>query len=322
MKKHFLTIMTAVTAAAMLTGCGTGTTAKNGTYISVNGIRNQADAYRTDPDAALDAVLAEEIESEAAVTLNQNQTLSILRHYAANNAVTWNGTYITEGSKLIFNYTGAEVSGSDPERFTAKIAELNNTGAYPDPLIPRIYLLSAAYTSSKLPIGILRSVDTEAPSAAELHGDFICTPMFGMTADGKYEAGKDFALNYVPAETLKNDPYSTAYYNVQDKTYLQELNEEKLDLELSLLANRYGLENSDNMQFRVNFSGGKWEMTTADGSAFSRGAYAESKKHPGFISMYEEPDDPQTAARLGSFYPLFLYIDGDGVYYPGLVRKP
>ncbi|MBR3448026.1 MAG: hypothetical protein IKH27_09490 [Oscillospiraceae bacterium] len=321
MKKHFLTIMTAVAAAAMLTGCGTGTTAKNGTYISVNGIRNQADAYRTDPDAALDAVLAEEIESEAAVTLNQNQTLSILRHYAANNAVTWNGTYSTEGSKLIFNYTGAEAD-SNADRFTAKIADLNSTGAYPDSLMPRIYLTDAASAFSRLPVGILRSKEADAPSEASLHGDFICTPMFGMTADGKYETGKDFALNYVPADTLKNDPYSTAYYNVQDKTYLQELDAEKLDLELSLLANRYGLENSDNMQFRVSFSGGKWEMAEADGSAFSHGAYAESKKHPGFISMYEEPDDPQTAARLGSFYPLFLYIDGNGVYYPGLVRKP
>ena len=321
MKKHFLTIMTAVAAAAMLTGCGTGTTAKNSTYISVNGIRNQADAYRTDPDAALDAVLAEEIESEAAVTLNQNQTLSILRYYAANNAVTWNGTYSTEGSKLIFNYTGAEAD-SNADRFTAKIAELNNTGAYPDSLMPRIYLADAASAFSRLPVGILRSKEADAPSEASLHGDFLCVPMYGLTVDGKYEAGKDFALNYVPADTLKNDPYSTAYYNVQDKTYLQELDEEKLDLELSLLANRYGLENSDNMQFRVSFSGGKWEMTAADGSAFSHGAYAESKKHPGFISMYEEPDDPQNAARLGSFYPLFLYIDGDGVYYPGLVRKP
>ena len=325
MNKYFLTILTAVTAVALLTGCGTGSTAKAGTYISVNGIRNLAADFRTDPDAALEAVLAEEIDSDTTVALKQDNSFSVTRYLSANKAVTWNGTYSTEQSALKFSYTGAEVSGNaDPKRFTDRIPALNETGAYPDTVAPRIYMADVAYTVSKLPIGILRNKDAEAPSDAEQHGDFLCVPMYGLTVEGKYETGKDFALNYVPTDTLRNDKYSRAYYIDTEKTYSQQLNEEKLDIELRILANRYGIENSENMQFRLQFTGGKWEMTGSDGSPFSHGAYTESKQHPGFISMYEEPDDPQAKELLSNMYPLFLYIDSSTgrSYYPGFVRKP
>ena len=325
MNKHFLTILTAVSAAVLLTGCGTGKTAKNGTYISVNGIRNLAAEYRTDPDAALEAVLAEEIDSEATVALNQDNSFSVTRYLSSNQAVTWNGTYSTDQSALKFSYTGAEVTGNaDPARFTDRIASLNEAGEYPDTVAPRIYMADVAKTCSGLPIGILRGTEAEAPSDAELHGDFLCVPMYGLTTDGTYQSGKDFALNYVPADTLRDDRYSRAYYNDTEMTYSQQLNTEKLDIELRILANRYGIENSENMQFRLTFSGGKWTMTGADGSPFSHGAYAESKQHPGFISMYEEPDDPGAKSVLDNLYPLFLYIDSSTgrICYPGFVRKP
>ena len=325
MNKHFLTILTAASAAALLTGCGTGSTAKDGTYISVNGIRNLAAEFRSDPDAALNAVLAEEIDSDATIALNQDNSFSVTRHLSANQTVTWNGTYSTEQSALKFSYTGAKVSGNaDPKRFTDRIASLNEAGGYPDTVAPRIYMADAARVYSKLPLGILRNTDTEAPSDTELHGDFLCIPMYGLTVEGKYETGKDFALNYVPADTLRNDKYSRAYYIDTEKTYSQQLDTEKLDIELRILANRYGIENSENMQFRLQFTGGKWEMTGSDGSPFSHGAYTESKQHPGFISMYEEPDDPSAKNVLDNLYPLFLYIDSSTgrICYPGFVKKP
>ncbi len=325
MNKHFLTILTAATAAALLTGCGTGSTAKGGTFISVNGIRNLAAEYRSDPDAALDAVLAEETDSEATIALNQDNSFSVTQRLSSNLAVTWNGTYSTEQSALKFSYTGAEVTGNaDPKRFTDRIPSLNEAGGYPDTAAPRIYLADAAKVYSKLPIGILRRSDAEAPSDTELHGDFLCIPMYGLTVDGKYETGKDFTLNYIPADTLRDDKYSSAYYNDAEMSYSQQTDAEKLDIELRLLANRYGIENSENMQFRLQFTGGKWELTGSDGRPFRHGAYTESKQHPGFISMYEEPDDPSAKNVLDNLYPLFLYIDSNTgrSYYPGFVRKP
>lgn len=324
MKKHFLTAFTALASAVLLTGCGVGV--KNGTYISVNGVNNAAEIYKTDPDTAFDQIFAEEIAPDISVTLKGDQ-FQIAQRLDSTTAIEWKGRYSADQTALKFNYSDAAVSGTDETQWIQdRLSALNETGALPEPVIPQIYESSAAYVFSKLPIGILRSSDVKASSAVELHSDFLCTPMYGLTVDGKYESGKDFAMQYVPADTLRNDKYSKAYYfyNESEQDHSEQPDEERLSMELSILANRFGLQGSENMQFRVAFSGGTWEMTAADGSAISHGAYAESKKHPGFISMYEQPDDPQAQQVLGSLYPLFLYIDGHSgkVYYPGFVRKP
>lgn len=322
MKKNILTSFTALASAVLLTGCGIGV--KNGTYISVNGIQNMAEAYRTDPDTAFDQIFAEETDPDMSVTLNGDQFV-IAQRLDSTSAVEWKGRYSAEQTVLKFSYSDAVVSGTNESQWIQdRLSVLNESGALPDQIVPRIYLSSASYAYSKLPIGILRNSFLKAPSSIELHGDFLCTPMYGLTLDGKYETGKDFALNYVPADTLRIDKYSNAYFNEADQTYSAQPDEEKLGRELSILAARFGLQNSDNMQFRLTFSGGSWNMTAADGSAFSHGAYAESKKHPGFIAMYEQADDPQAGQVLDSLYPLFLYIDSlnGGTYYPGFVRKP
>ncbi|MCR4759584.1 MAG: hypothetical protein K5705_04850 [Oscillospiraceae bacterium] len=322
MKKHFLTAFTALASAVLLTGCSVGV--KNGTYVSVNGIKNMAEAYRSDPDTAFEQIFSEETEPDMSVTLKGDQFL-IAQRLDSTTGIEWKGRYSANQAALRFSYADAVVNGTDETQWIQdRLTALNETGALPEQIAPRIYLSSAAYAYSKLPIGILRNSGVKESSAIELHKNFLCTPMYGMTVEGRYETGKDFAVNYVPADTLRNDKYSKAYYNEAEQTYSAQPDEEKLETELSILANRFGLQDSENMQFRITFSGGIWEMTAADGSSFTHGEYAESKKHPGFISVFEQPDDPQAKQMLDSLYPLFLFIDGGSgkIYYPGFVRKP
>ena len=321
MKKRFLTILTAVTAAAMLTACGTVSGTESAVYVSINGVRRMSDEFRGDPDAALDAVLAEQDPEPDEIVSLDNGKFTVTKHLNADDTVKWNGTYSTEQQALKFTYETAEVSGNaDPARFTGQIPDMNQSGAYPGSIMPRIYLADIAKIYSRLPIALLR--DEKTPFIPEQHGDFLCVPVYGLTVDGTYQAGKDFAMTYVPENTLRDDKYSKAYYNEQDQSFAEQVNEEKLGIELSLLANRYGIDHSENMQFQLNFSGGKWEMFSVDGTKLTGGAYKESKKHSGFLSVYEESDDTRAADALANLNPLFLCIDGGKIYYPGFVRKP
>ena len=320
MKKHFLTILIAAAAAALLTGCGTGS--KSGTYAEINGVRRMCDDFRNDPDAALDAVLSEQDPEPGEIITLENDRFTITKHLNADDAVIWNGTCTEEQSALKFAYETAQVSGNaNPEQFTAKIPELNRTGAYPSDIMPQIYKADIAKFYSRIPVALLRGPETAF--IAEQHGDFLCVPLYGLTVDGKYAGGKDFAMDYMPEKTLRDDKYSKAYFNEANQAFDTEVNADSLNVQLMLLSNHYGVENSESMQFHLSFSGGKWEMLCADGKKLTGGAYKESKKHPGFLSVYEEPDDPQAAERLSNLNPLFLYIDSDGkIYYPGFVRKP
>ena len=311
MKKHLC--MTCIAAFLLLTGCNSAAKT-DGTYININGTYNFNDDFRNDPDTAISKVLAE-TDPEPSDTISlENGKFTITQNRTANITYTWSGVYSFENAALKFSYTDVNNTAE-----AGRITKLNETGAYPSAIMPRIYLADAAKTASRMPLALLR--DSQAPAVTETHGDFLCTPLFGLTVDGSYQSGKDFALEYVPADTLRNDKYSLAYFNEAEQCYAAQYDEEKLGMQIKILANRYGIGSPEAMQFRVQCAGGKWEMTANNGQAVSKGAYAESKTHPGFIVMYEEPDDPASAGILQNLYPLFLYIDGNQIYYPGFVRK-
>lgn len=320
MKKLTAAICSALTAALLLSGCGAGGQTENGTYISVNGIGNFAGEYRSNPDAAMEKVLSEETESEQTVTLQDGQ-FTVRKHLNAADTVTWSGTYSSMDSVLHLSYTGITAEGNvQKQKYEDRLAELNQRGAYPAWVIPRIYASDAAKTASRLPVGLMQVPDSLA--LTELHEDFLCVPVYGMTVDGSYQSGSEFSVNYIPADTLRNDLYSKAYWQETSQSFAVAPDEEQIALWLQITANHYGVENPDNMQFRIRFADGKWEMTAADGKTAGRGGYAESKKHPGFLSLYDEPEDPQNQDLTDHLYPLFLYIDSSNqIYYPGFIRK-
>ena len=320
MKKQFRIILAVLAASAMLTGCNSGSNLKNSTYIDINGIYNNAADYRSDPDAALDAVIGEQnIEPAERITLNDG-TFSIKENLSANYAVTWDGTYTLENQILKLHYDSMSGGGQDqPDTSGSRIPALNETGAYPAQIMPQFYLVDSARTiGARLPICLLRV--KESPSVLEQHGDFLCVPYYGFTLDGSYKSGSDFAVDYVPEKTLRDDRFSEAYYNEADRTFADQPDEDRIASRLRILANRYGVENDGNMQFRLAFSGEKWVMTASDGSEIGKGGYKESSKHPGLIAMFAEPDDPNVSRMIEDIRPLFLYIENDAVYYPGLVR--
>ena len=320
MKKHTLTAITAITAAALLTGCGAVRETENITFVSVNGIRNYAADYRSDPDSALKQVIAEKTESDKTVALQDGQ-FTITEHLNASDTVLWSGIYSADSAAVRFTYTDAAVSGNAPkEKYTGRLSELNKTGAFPSAVIPRVYLADAAKFFSGLPIALMEEDDSLC--FTEMHDDFFCVPFYGLAVEGKYQPGSDFSLSYVPADTLRNDRYSKAYMQNDAQSFALLPDEEKLSAELQITAAHYGLSDPGVMQFRVAFSGGKWEMTAADGTAVGKGGYSESKEHPGFLTVYDEPEDPQAKDTMDNLYPLFLYIDSTNqIFYPGFVRK-
>ena len=318
MSKTIRAILSAFAAAAILTGCGAAGGSGNCTYVDIYGVQNKIEDFRVQPDAALDAVIAEnDPEPSDIVTLNDG-SFTIRQHLNANDTVIWSGTYSSENNALKFNYSGAEVSGSlNGQTFQNRIPSLNESGSFPDQIMPLVYLSDIARTNSKLPIAVMRS--PEAPFSAEQHGDFLCVPMYGLTVSGNYQQGSRFEMEYDPADTLRSDRYSLAYYNEADASYSAQPNAETMNFQLQMLANRYGMENPDDLRFHLTFSDGKWEMqSTADGKLISSGSYAESKKHSGFLTMYEDPAENEIA---NDYYPLFLSIDNDRIYYPGFIRK-
>ena len=312
MKKH--QGLTLITAALLLTGCGSAEVQKDGTYVNINGTYNYNDDFRSDPDAAISKVIAEtDPEPSDTITL-ENGKFTIKQNLSANSAVTWNGSYAFDNAVLKFGYEGADQSA-----FADRIPKLNETGSYPSPVMPRVYLSDSAIYSSKLPVFLFREKD--APAVIERHGDFLCVPAYGFKLDGSYEGSADFAVNYDVEEAMREDRYSEAYYDLDIEAYTEQISEESVEAGLSMMRLRYNIAPEEPLRFRLQFSGGKWEMTANDGSAFNHGYYAESKQHPGFIAMYPDPEDAGTPGIMKNIYPLFLYIDGYSIYYPGFVRK-
>lgn len=306
--------MTIITAALLLTGCGSGDVQTDCTYVNINGTYNYNDDFRSDPDAAISKVIAEtDPEPSDTITL-ENGKFTIRQNLAANSAVTWNGSYDFDNAVLKFRYEGADNSA-----FADQIPTLNETGSYPSAVMPRIYLSDSAIYSSKLPIFLFRGKN--APAVTERHGDFLCVPAYGFKLDGSYEGGADFAVNYDVGEAIREDRYSNAHYDPDIEQYTEQISEESVEAELSMMRLRYNTAPDDPLRFSLHFSDGKWEMTAGDGTAFSKGCYAESKQHPGFIAMYMDPADADTPGIMNNFYPLFIYIDGYSIYYPGFVRK-
>ena len=321
MRKTILLAMAALAAAAYLTGCNSGTELSNADYIIINGNTNNAEQFRTDPDAALEAVRSDQTaEPGEKITLN-NGIFSIKENLSANYSVTWDGSYTLENQTLKLQYDSMSGGGTDkPDTAGSRIPALNETGAYPARILPQCYLSEAARTAGfRLPFYLLRA--DASPSVLEVHGDFLCVPVYGFTIDGSYRKGGDFTVDYVPENTLRDDRWSLAYYNETDKTFSAQPDEERISAQLSMLAGRYGIPDGSKLQLRLTFSGGSWEMTASDGTSISKGGYQESEKHPGLIAMYAESDEPQKQKIISEIRPLFLYIEKDNsVYYPGFIR--
>lgn len=318
-KQNLMRAASVLTALCCLTGCGTKKSGGDGRYISINGTVRLSDQFRSDVDAALKAVKAEDAaEAQTAVEL-VNGKFAVFHHLASNRSVNWSGSVSTENGVLHFCCEDATVSNSaSAQKYTDQFPMLNEKGAFPAPVMPPVYLSDIAKTVSRLPVCLLR--DAETPSIAEMHGDFLCVPAYGMTLDGSYHRGDSFTVQYAPADTLRNDPYSKAYSDEQTQSFSAQPDEAKLSQELQLLCSRYGIPSGDAPQLRLTFSGGKWEMTDAADSTVGKGGYTESKQYPGLIAMYDEPDEQRAQTILENINPLLLYIDSNAIYYPGFVK--
>ncbi len=318
MKKHL--VITLVTAAALLTSCGVTDKKPEGSYVDIQGVHNLAPDYRSNPDTALNKIVTGQVDFNDCITLQDNR-FTIIDGVDSVNTVTWNGTFSNEDSTLKFNYADVNISGTkDKQHYTEQISKLNERGFYPATIAPQIYLADyTQFAPHRHPVFLFRTRDSW--SILETHGDFLCVPSYGFTLDGAYKTGKDFAVNYVPEDSLRNDPYSEIYDQLESHTLSAQPNAERLEQKLRSLCNRYGVDSPDALQFHLTFSGGSWQMHDTNNTLITKGTYIESQNYPGFISMYQEFDDPELQQNSDDFYPLFLYIENDIVYYPGFIRK-
>lgn len=194
-----------------------------------------------------------------------------------------------------------------------EMKKLNETGSFLQTMFPRIYKSKVAL--NVIPYCITRDIiSTNAaqspyPTILKHNGDFLCTDVFGMKLNSKYEYGADFIIEFDVLSPYINDKYSSVNMS-EDEELLEKT---KTNLKSSIT------DGSDDFNTTIKFSDGEWGWYNSSGNLVNNGKYQESKQHKGLIAMYVTKE----SKRYHSSYsiPLILYIDKKGdIYYPAFIK--
>lgn len=334
MKKRIIALaLTGIMSVSAFSGCeddGAGISDPKGIYCSINNAT--IDEYVHDIDDGMKATIncaKREMDENpngifsGMIQLNED-TFKLAE--PRRDAVRWfTGTFSVKDGEINFKYAAQHTATQDgsisklsvndsAEGRVAKASiermkDWNANGTYISPCMPEV-CASDRISYDQLPLYLQRSpVDIAEGEDVALRaiGDFLCVETYGFKLADNYKYGKNFVINFNPMTAVKKDKYSRFNMTNADEDAYQRILQ--------------GYQNSigDNLNTKIRFSGGEWTWVDGDGNLINTGEYQESKKYPGLVEMYVTTDSEnnKTAIQLN---PLFFYISGGEIYYPGFVK--
>lgn len=332
-KRAISLVCAAIMSVSAFVGCSdesAGMSDPKGIYCSINNA--SIDEYVHDIDDGMKSTIS---YAKREMDQNQNGIFSGMIQLKDEkfklaesrlDAVRWfTGTFSVKDGEINFKYAAqhtatqdgsiSKLSVSDSAEGRAEKAAIERmkdwsaNGTYISPCMPDV-CISDRISNDQLPLYLARNpvniVDGEDVALRAI-GDFLCVETYGFKLADDYKYGKNFVVNFNPIAAVKKDKYSR--FNMMDG------DEEQYQRILQMYQKAFG----ENLNTKIRFSDGEWAWIDGDGNIINTGEYQESRKYPGLVEMYvtSDSENNKTAIQLT---PLFFYISGDEIYYPGFIK--